>query len=1112
MVNRICCFSHPLQEPWIKIELISFFINFISEKNQIIMKRIFIYLIMVTLLFSACKRYSKYEGVAFTEKEPRDWENPEMFNQNKVAPHATIISYPDEQSALVAIKGNSPNYMSLDGTWKFNWVKSPDQRPYWFFKDNYDTRDWKDIEVPSNWEIQGYGVPLYVNIGYPFKKDPPFIHHDWNPVGSYKRNFKVPSGWKNKEVFLQFGAVSSAFYVWVNEELVGYSQDSKTPAEFNITKFLKRGNNSVAVEVYRWSDGSYLEDQDFWRLSGIQRSVFLHARPKTFISDFFAVGDLENSYNDGLLKLDVSLKDSEAGETNYIVDASLFEGTQKIFTESKDVIVTNGGGSADFAKTLTGIKKWSAEKPDLYSLVISLRDKNGNISESVSAMIGFRKVEITDSQLRINGVATLIKGTNLHEHNEYTGHVIDEATLLKDIKVMKSNNINAVRTSHYPQQELWYELCDKYGLYLVDETNIESHGVGYNKDVTLGDKPEWAAAHLDRAQRMVERDKNHPSVIIWSLGNEAGDGNNFLNNYKWIKGRDVTRPVQYERAEKSTNTTERHTDIVCPMYSSIESIERYALDEENDRPLIMCEYAHAMGNSTGNFQDYWDVIEKYPKLQGGFIWDWVDQGLVKTNANGEKFWTYGGDYGEAGMPSDGNFCLNGLVWPDRTGHPGLAEVNRVYQYIGFEAVNLTNGEVNIKNKYDFTNLSEFNFEWEVVSDGAIIQSGKLVVPDLKPKTEAVVTIPISKINTTPGAEYFLNIRASRSDEWNYVPEDHVYAVKQFKLPVEGNPVISKPDELAVLQTSTVGTKLEVSGSDLKISFDLEKGRLESYLYKGKELIKKGPEPDFWRPPTDNDYGYNMDRRLGVWKKAGERTIITKANITQPGLGKVVVSFNYDIPGTEGEKIAGYASSYTIFGSGDVVIHNQFSKVSDKIPELPRMGMQMQLPVEYMNLKWYGRGPHENYVDRKTSADVGLYESTVADQYIPYIRPQENGYKTDTRWLTLTDENGSGILVSGYPLICFAALNNIHDDFESPGKLSAFRKDAITANTHTTDVKPRDLVNLNVDLGQMGVGGDNSWGAMIHPQYRLLENRYEYTFRIRPIVKDDDVIKLAKEKF
>ncbi len=1078
------------------------------------MKKLSFLIIMLALAVSACKRYSKYEDVAFTEKEPRDWENPEMFNQNREEPHTTIISYRDEQSALEAIKANSPDYQSLDGTWKFNWVKSPDQRPFWFFKDDYDTRDWDEIEVPSNWQRKGYDIPLYVNIGYPFKMNPPYIHHEWNPVGSYKRTFKVPSDWKGKEIFLHFGAVSSAFYVWVNEQLVGYSEDSKVPAEFNITKYLKRGKNSISVEVYRWSDGSYLEDQDFWRLSGIQRTVFLHARPKTFIRDYFVKGDLINEYKDGLLSLDVELKNLSGSKNEMTVETSLFDEGKEIFSDSKNVPVAESKESVSFSKSFPDIEKWSAESPKLYSLVINLKNADGTTVECVSSKIGFRKVEIVNSQLLVNGVAILLKGTNMHEHNDVTGHVIDEATILKDIRVMKSNNINAVRTSHYPQQELWYEMCDLYGLYLVDEADIESHGVGYNKDRTLADKPEWAAAHLDRMQRMVERDKNHPSVIIWSLGNEAGDGHNMLNGYKWIKGRDNTRMVQYERAEKETNAPERHTDIVCPMYARIEEIEAYANDEKNDRPLILCEYAHAMGNSTGNLQDYWDVIEKYPKLQGGFVWDWVDQGLLEKDENGETYWTYGGDYGEEGMPSDGNFCHNGLTWPDRTPKPGLSEVKRVYQYVGFTPVSL-NGEegalVKIANKYDFTNLAEFILEWELVSDGKIVQSGKVPLPDFKPKAELAVMLPVEKFEPAPGSEYFLNIRARRSDEWNLVPADHIYAAAQFKY-AEGKAVAPSADGLAALQTKTEGKNLEVAGNEMKLVFNLVSGRLESYNYKGKEIFRKGPEPDFWRPPTDNDYGYDMDMKLGVWKKAGERTRVTKAAINQPELGKVEVTFTYDILDTEDTKIAGYASTYTVYGTGDVVIKNQFSKLSDGIPEIPRMGMQMQLPEEFSNLLWLGRGPHENYTDRKTAADVGLYESSVAEQYVPYTRPQENGYKTDTRWLSLTDDNGTGVLVTGNPLICFASLNNIHDDFESPGKLSQYRKDAKTANTHTIDVKPRDFVNLNVDLGQMGVGGDNSWGAPIHPQYRLLDKKYEYSFRIRPVVKDDDVLKLAKERF
>jgi beta-galactosidase len=1100
------------------------------------MKRLTLYALMLTFIFSACKRYSKYEGVAFTEKTPRDWENPSVFNISREEPHATLISFNDEKSALEANKNVSPNYQSLDGKWKFNFSNTPGERPAWFYKDDYDTRDWNEIDVPSNWQMKGYDVPVYTNIPFPFvlyreiygvrntknfekspgdvsaRIVPPIVTHDWNPVGSYKRFFTVPSDWKDKEIFLNFGAVSSAFYVWVNEQMVGYSEDSKMPAEFNITKYLKNGKNSLAVEVYRWSDGSYLEDQDFWRLSGIQRTVFLHARPKTFIRDFYAIGDLENNYKDGRLKLDVLLRGPESNEGSYKVEASVYDDSAKIFTESRDAALKGGNGEASITGSFPDVKRWSAETPKLYSLVISLMDANKNIIEIVSTKIGFRKVEILNSQLLVNGVAVRLKGTNMHEHSEINGHVVDEALILKDIRLMKSNNINAMRCSHYPQQELWYEMCDKYGLYLIDEADIESHGTGYDKDVTLADKPEWGAAHLDRMKRMVERDKNHPSIIIWSMGNEAGDGINFLNGYKWIKNRDLTRPVQYERAEKETNAPERHTDIWCPMYPSIEYIENYAKDPKSDRPLIMCEYAHAMGNSTGNLQDYWNVIEKYPKLQGGFIWDWVDQGILKTNESGEKYWTYGGDYGEPGMPSDGNFCLNGLVWPDRTPHPGLAEVNKVYQYINVKPLDLTTGMITVTNNYDFTNLSDFDCEWEVASDGKVLQSGKIPLPDFKPHEAANFMLPLEKITAVPGAEYFLNIRFSRSDEWNYVPEDHVYASAQFQLPVKGEKIPFRMDGLTMLKTKSDNKTLEVSGENLKIAFNLETGRMVSYSYKGKELLVKGPEPDFWRPPTDNDYGYNMDKLLGVWKKAGERSVVTKANIGQPEMGKVVVTFNYDIPDADGKKIAGYASSFTVYATGDVIVKNQFSKLSGNIPEIPRMGMQMQLVPDFSNLKWLGRGPHENYQDRKTSAEVGLYESTVADQYTPYIRPQENGYKTDTRWLSLTDDNGTGLLITGDPLICFSALNYIHDDFESPGKLSQYRKDAITANTHTVDLKPRDLVNLNVDLAQMGVGGDNSWGARIHPEYRLLDMKYEYSFRMRPVSKDDDIMEMVKVKF
>jgi beta-galactosidase len=1076
------------------------------------MKRTAILTLSVIIALTSCKRYSSYEGVAFTEKEPRDWENPGMFNMNREEPRATFISYPDPSDALQMVKENSPNYLSLDGIWKFNWVNSPDERPYWFFMEDYDTRDWDEIEVPSNWEMKGYDVALYVNAGYPFRKNPPRIDHSWNPVGSYKRSFRVPPSWRNREVFVTLGAVSSAFYLYINGELVGYSQDSKTPAEFNITDYLKGGRNSIAVEGYRWCDGSYLEDQDFWRLSGIQRSVYLHSRPRTYIHDFHGHADLVNGYADGRLTIDAGISQRGGYKGGALLEAVLYEEGSEIASGSGDVENSGDRGKAQLVLDVPSVKQWSAENPKLYDLVLTLKNDKGRVLESVSARTGFRKVEIAGSQLLVNGRPIYLKGVNLHEHHDVAGHVVDRETILKDILMMKTHNVNAVRTSHYPQQELFYELCDIYGLYVIDEANIESHGIGYNRDVTLGDKAEWAAAHMDRTVRMVERDKNHPSVIIWSLGNEAGDGQNFVDTYNWIRQRDNSRPVQYERAETSGNTTQRHTDIWCPMYAGIEYLERYALDQASDRPLILCEYAHAMGNSVGNLQDYWDVIEKYPILQGGFIWDWVDQGILTENEEGIPFWAYGGDFGEEGMPSDGNFCINGLVWPDRSGHPSLTEVGKVYQYIDFEPVELERGLIKVRNKYEFTPLSRFSISWEVVSDEGIVMSGQLPAMNIKPGEEMVTAVPCQVENPSPGAEYFLNLRASMAEEWTIVPAGHVYATEQFRLPVTAPSVAQASAAMSLLVSEAEGEELVVKGENFTARFNMLKGNLVSLVSGKRDLIKSGLAADFWRAPTDNDYGNNMHRRLREWKNAGDRVVLKNARIQNPEMGIMKLIFEYDIPSLEGEKIAGLSTVYTVYGMGDIIVSTSFNKVSERIPEIPRMGMQMQLPVEYHNLTWYGRGPHENYNDRYTAAEVGLYESSVADQYVPYIRPQENGYKTETRWLTLTDDEGNGLLVTRRPLISLAALHLLHDDFESPGKLSGYRRDAKSANVHTSDISPRDLVKLNIDLGQMGVGGDNSWGAMTHPQYRFTEQKYSYSFRLRPIGGDDDVIRLARQVF
>jgi len=1048
-------------------------------------------------VLQSCNNLTRYEDVAFPEKEPRDWENPTMFNQNREYAHASMISFPDEETALNNDPEESPSYICLDGLWKFHWAKTPDERPCWFFKDDYDNRDWDEITVPSNWEREGYGIPIYLDVGYGFKQDPPFIHHDWNPVGSYKTSFRIPAAWNDKDVFLQFGAVSSAFYLWVNEQLVGYSQGSKTPAEFNISKYLRRGKNTLAVEVYRWCDGSYIEDQDFWRLSGIQRSVFLHMRPRIRIADYFVRAGLDENYENGILDMDVEVRSNSGAASDCAVRVTLLKDGETLFRETTEIAGLEGNQRINFNRIVENVKKWSAEIPELYDMVISLLDGKNNILESVSSRVGFRTVEIKDKQLLINGRYIYLKGVNLHEHHDVKGHVTDEETMLKDIMMMKTHNINAVRTSHYPQPEKWYELCDIFGLYLVDEANIESHGIGYDKDVTLAHKPEWAAAHLDRTQRMVERDKNHPSVIIWSLGNEAGDGQNFVDNYKWIKSRDNTRPVQYERAGKSTNTPEHHTDIWCNMYARIEELETYALDGESYRPMILCEYAHAMGNSVGNLQDYWDMIEKYPLLQGGFIWDWVDQGLLTENEKGEKYWAYGGDFGPEGMPSNGIFCVNGLVWPDRKAHPSLMEVKKVYQYVDFDLITPAKGILKITNKYQFTNLGNFSFIWEITRDGIIIESGE--VPDLKvePGKEAIISIPLAGIKPESGSEYFLNIRMPGKKRMGIVPKGHLYASGQFRLPFDAK---VQPEVVNMPGISLSGSEesISVSGTNFTIDFDRNTGVISSWKIDGKELIVKGLIPDFWRPLTDNDYGNGLDRRAGIWKEAGSMATLTEMALSQANDSEVMLDFNFNIPDHEGNIIATQQTMYQVLGSGEIIVDVSFNKARNDLPELPRVGMQILLKNEFCNLKWFGRGPHHNYSDRYTSAFVGLYESTVAEQYVPYIRPQENGYKIDTRWLTLTNDEGTGILVTGNPAFCFAALHNLHEDFSSPGNLAENRKDARSVNTHTTDVKPLDLVALNIDYGQMGVGGDDSWGARTHPEYCLLDDSYNYSFRMRAV--------------
>jgi len=1044
----------------------------------------------------------------------RDWNNLEVLQRNKLDPRASFFYFENEKLAKKGDMKQSEFFKNLNGTWKFHWADQPNERPADFYKSDFSVENWDEIEVPSNWQMKGYSYPIYTNTFYEFadprpeiqytemkRPNPPHVPTRHNEVGSYKREFSIPANWDGKQIVLRFGAVSSAMYVWVNGEKVGYSQGSKTPAEFDVTEFVKTGENQVAVEVYRWSDGSYLECQDFWRLSGITRDVYAYARPKTHIADFEVKADLTNQYTDGQFELDVKVEKAKSHQVE--LDIQLKDGNKVVYAESKSVKLKKNGNEINFSKELPAIKKWSAEVPNQYQLLISLKDKSGKLLHSSSAKVGFRKLEIINKQFCVNGVPTYIKGVNLHEHHDEMGHVIDEATMLKDIKLMKEFNVNAVRTCHYPQPERFYELCDQYGLYVCDEANIESHGMGYGEK-SLAKDSTWLEAHMDRTIRMVERDKNHACIVFWSLGNEGGNGYNFYETYKWVKNRDKSRFVQYERAGagyRKEGKDSWNTDIAAPMYRKPKGMEDYAL-KNMERPMIQCEYAHAMGNSLGNFQDYWDIIEKYDILQGGFIWDWVDQGLKQTSAEGENYWAYGSDFGPKETPTDGPFCLNGVVYPDRSVKPATWEMKKVYQYIRFKAVDLDKGIIKVNNTYDFIDLSKFDFKWELKAEGKVLETGSFNL-NTKAKTSEDVTLAIST-KVDPSVETFLNLKAVLKEDFTIVEKGAVMATEQLSYDVK----------LVVPQASNEKHKLKVykgenlftiTGDKFSLQFDSQYGEMLSWKYDGEDYLIHGPKMNLWRAYTDNDFGTLLNKRTQDWRLAATTAKVVNATCEQLESGQVKVVFTFAIikkVKKKKEELAQFQIDYIIDGDGTIQVSNSFKKNSEDLPEIPRMGVNMVIPVEYDNVEYFGRGPYENYIDRKTASFVDVYKVKVKDFYEPYIRPQENGNRTEVRWVKLTNDKGNGILVKAMDKIGFSAHHNYNQDFEwkTPLNIHSQGDQSGVVNIHTTDIKPRELVSLNIDYMQMGVGGDNTWGAPTHKEYLLNELEYQYTFYLIPIKK------------
>ncbi len=1007
-----------------------------------------------------------------------DWENPRVFQINREPYRATFLPYADETSAIEDNYSASPWYILLNGNWKFHWAPKPADRPVDFYKESYNVSDWKEIPVPSNWELQGYGIPIYTNIVFPFPLNAPYIPHNDNPVGSYRRTFQIPSSWDGRRVYLHFASGTSAMYVWVNGQKVGYSQVTKSPCEFDITKYVRPGENLLAVEVYRWSDGSYLEDQDFWRLSGIDNDVFLYSTAQVRIADFFAHPDLDEKYRNGILSVDLKLQNYQSVESkNQRTEITLLDKNNgKIISKSLKINIPAGGITENtITCNVKAPEQWSAETPNLYTLLISMKDDKGKMIEATSCKIGFRKIEIKDGQLLVNGQHILIKGTNIHEIDPWKGQHVTTDLMMKDIRLMKQNNINAVRMSHYPHCTEWYDLCDKYGLYVVDEANVESHGFGYGKENPAYHE-EWFEAHKDREYNLVERDKNHPSVIIWSMGNECSNGPVFQDIYKWIKQRDPSRPVQFEQAGRGNNT-----DIVCPMYPSMRTMQDYASKPQN-RPFIMCEYAHAMGNSTGNFQEYWDIIESSKYMQGGFIWDWVDQGLYAKDENGKMYWAYGGDLGGEIYHNDENFCCNGLVSPDRIPHPGLSEVKKTYQNIQFSAKNIDDGWIKVKNLYDFTNLNDFWFKWELIKNGNLEAGGKFDL-DLQPKGEKDFKITHPALQYAPGTEYFLNIYAYTKKATELVPADFEVAREQFTC--NGNNYFTPftaGSKKPVMTTDN--RRVRIEAGNVVLTFNKQQGTLDSYTVNGKNLIEKGPEINFWRAPTDNDFGNEMQRRCNIWREAGEAKNVKDFRVDEND-STVTITVKYLLT----DIASGYTMTYTINGEGALKIEADYQAGNNELPEMPRFGMLFTLPLETDNVSYYGRGPLENYSDRKFSSFIGKYQYKVSEQSIPYVRPQEFGNRTDVRWLTLTNQKGEGIRVDGLQPLNFSALNYRPEDLD-PG----FTKKP----QHPKDVFKRFDITLAVDLAQCGLGGDNSWGALPHPAYRLTDKKYKYGFVISPV--------------
>ena len=1006
-----------------------------------------------------------------------EWKNPEINAVNRAPMHTNYFAYSSSEEAAKADKENSSNFMTLNGIWKFNWVKNADARPTDFYRTDYNDKGWGQMKVPGVWEMNGYGDPIYVNVGYAwrsqYKNNPPYVPIENNHVGSYRKEIIIPAEWSGKEIFAHFGSVTSNMYLWVNGKYVGYSEDSKLEAEFNLTKYLKPGKNLIAFQVFRWCDGTYLEDQDFFRYSGVGRNCYLYSRNKKYIQDIRVTPDLDSNYTNGTLNVALNLNGSGTVELNLTDPAGKSVATAQV----------NGNGQKSVVMDVSNPEKWTAETPNLYTLTATL--KNGsNTLEVIPVKVGFRKIELKGGQILVNGQPVLFKGADRHEMDPDGGYVVSRERMLQDILRMKQLNINAVRTCHYPDDNLWYDLCDQYGIYVVAEANIESHGMGYGKE-TLAKNPSYKKAHMERNQRNVQRGYNHPSIIFWSLGNEAGYGPNFEQCYTWIKDEDKTRAVQYEQAG-----TNEFTDIFCPMYYDYDACKKYS-EGNIDKPLIQCEYAHAMGNSQGGFKEYWDLIRKYPKYQGGFIWDFVDQSNHWKNKDGIDIYGYGGDFNKYDA-SDNNFNDNGLISPDRRPNPHAHEVGYFYQSIWTTPGDLSKGEIKVYNENFFRDLSAYYMEWQLLANGEVMQTGVVQDLNVAPQQTATLKLNLNTEKICPCKELLLNVTYKLKAAETLMPAGSTVAYDQLTI----RPYTAKALELKNQKASNLDivvpvikdndhNYLIVEGENFIIEFNKHNGYLSRYEADGMQLLNPGAQltPNFWRAPTDNDYGAGLQHRYAVWKNPELKLTSLKQSIENE---QAIVQAEYEMKAVKGKLFL----TYVINNEGAVKVTQKMEAgKEEKVSDMFRFGMQMQMPENFNEVEYYGRGPVENYADRNHSTLIGKYRQTVAEQFYPYIRPQETGTKTDLRWWRVLNISGNGLQFVGDAPFSASALNYSIESLDD-----GVQKD----QRHSPEVAKAPFTNLCIDKVQMGLGCVNSWGTLPLEKYRVPYQDYEFSFILTPV--------------